>query len=76
MDDPSIDPPDGIGNICTIDGDLITDEEIFCYIFLDPFAITALFLNRPSLLAHFPYLKGGFFDCLTVGRDTEQREEK
>jgi hypothetical protein len=76
MGDPCIDPPDGIRNICAIDGDLITDEEVFCHILLDPFTITALLLNRPFSFAHLPYLMGGFVDHLTVRRDCEQGEEK
>jgi hypothetical protein len=61
---PCIDPPDGIRNICAIDGDMIADEEILCNILLNPSAILTLLFNRPSSITYIPDLMGRFMDRL------------
>jgi len=76
MGDPSIDPPDGIRNICTIDRDLITDEEVFCNVLLNPFSITALLPNRPSSIVHLPDLMSGFVHGLTKRGGPQKDEEE
>jgi len=54
---PCINPSYGIRDICTINRDLITDEEIFRNIRFDPFAIEIFFLHRPPSIAYTPELR-------------------
>jgi hypothetical protein len=72
---PCIDPPDGIRNICAIHGDMIADEEVFCQILLDPFAILTLLFNRPSMLTHLPDLERRF-SCRLAERRCREKDEK
>ncbi len=62
MGNPCIDPPDGIRDICAIDRDIVADEEIFCDILLNPFAISNLLFNGPSPISHLPDLMRRFMD--------------
>lgn len=73
---PCIDPPDGIRDICAIDGDLIADEKILCDILLNPFAKSLLLLNGPLPVAHIPDLMGRFMDRLAERRCREKDEKK
>jgi hypothetical protein len=70
---PCIDPSHRIRNIGTINGDFMPDKEIFCDVFLHPYAKPDLFLNSPPTVPYFPYLKRGFFHgiCEREGRKEE-----
>jgi hypothetical protein len=73
---PRIDPSNRIGDIGTVDGDLITDKKILRDVLFDPFSESTLFLNSPSTVPHFPYLKWGFFHgpCERESREEEDEE--
>jgi hypothetical protein len=76
MSNPRIDPSHRIGDIGAVHGDFIPDKKILCDIFLDPFAKSDLLLNRPSPVAHLPYLRRGFLSgpCERRGREKENEE--
>jgi hypothetical protein len=60
MRDACIDPPNGIRNIGAIDGDLVTDEEIFRNVPFDPLCKSNLLLKGPSTIPNTPDLLRGF----------------
>jgi hypothetical protein len=76
MGNPRIDPSHRIRNIGTIHGDFMPDKEIFCDVFLHPFAKSNLLLDRPPTVAHLPYLERGFLSgpCERQGREKEKEE--
>jgi hypothetical protein len=76
MGNPWIDPSHRIGDIRTIHGDFMPDKEIFCDIFLHPFAKSDLLLDSPSTVPHFPYLQWGFLkgSCERLGWEKENEE--
>jgi hypothetical protein len=73
---PRIDPSDRVGDIRTVHGKFIPDKEILCDVFLHPFAKSELLLDRPSTVAHLPYLQRGFLSgsCKRQGREKENEE--
>jgi hypothetical protein len=75
MRDACIDPPDGIRNIGAIDGDLVTDEEIFGNVPFDPLCKSNLLLKGPSTISHCPDLLRGFRYRLAE-RGNGEKEEK
>ncbi len=79
MVDPGVNPSDRIDGICTIRGDLGTDEEILRYGFIDPLSKPVLFFNRPPAIADFPKLIRGFIRPLAEawsGDKNNQENEK
>ena len=79
MSDSRINPPDGIGNVSTIDGDTVSDEKIFRHILFHPFPISVLLLNGPSTVPHSPDLKTRFLHRLTErerGKEDQKQDEK
>jgi hypothetical protein len=79
MVDPSINPSDRIDGICTIRGDLGTNEEILRHGFIHPFSKPMLFFNRPPAIADFPNLIRGFIRPLAEawsGDKNNQKENK
>jgi hypothetical protein len=75
--DPRIDPSNGVRNICTINRDLIANEEILCHIGLDPLTVIFLLFNRPSTIPYPPNLGRGFlYDLFPEGSKRERKGKK
>jgi hypothetical protein len=74
--DPGVDPPDHIGNICTINGDLITNEKILCDICFDPFPKFMFLFHCPTTITYSPDLMRGFMDGFAKGWDRKEDEDK
>ncbi len=68
MGDPGIDPAKRIGDIGTIDRNLIADEEIFGDILLDPFPELDFLRKGPTPVGNLPDLLGGLLHNLAEGR--------
>jgi hypothetical protein len=76
MRNPCIDPADGIRDICAINRDTVADEEIFCDILFDPFAISNLLRNGPSAIPNRPDLMRRFLYALAERGSGEEDEKK
>jgi hypothetical protein len=74
--DTSINPPDRIGHIGTIDRDLIADEEILCHIGFHPFTKTLFLFDRPSSIPNGPDLPMGFLRGFAEGWKGEKKAIK
>jgi hypothetical protein len=71
---PCINPSYRIRDICTVHRNFISDEEIFCDVFLYPSGVIFLFFNGPSPIAHFPNLMRRFLDGFTEKGRGEKKE--